>query len=121
MGMFLEGISMAMIKSILGIFLSVTMSLINTVLAPEGIFYNLINRYSAGLDTLWNETTTNEYDKSEIEVDTIYDEDAVLGHHADDEAEQGQEEVHEEGQDDASEDTHGTVQARRPGNGKRVA
>ncbi len=73
MGMFLEGISMAMIKSILGIFLSVSMSLINTVLAPEGIFYNLINRYSAALDTLWNETTTNEYDKSEIEVDALYE------------------------------------------------
>jgi hypothetical protein len=78
MGMFLEGISMAMIKSILGIFLSVSMSLINTVLAPEGIFYNLINRYSAALDTLWHETTTNDYDKSEIEVDSVYDEEAVL-------------------------------------------
>lgn len=112
MGMFLEGISMAMIKSILGIFLSVSMSLINTVLAPEGIFYNLVNRYSSALDTLWNETTTNEYDKSEIEVDALYDEDAVLHKHGNDE---GGDEDHET----VDQDQTAPAQPRRAG--KRVA
>jgi hypothetical protein len=107
MGMFLEGISMAMIKSILGIFLSVSMSLINTVLAPEGIFYNLINRYSAALDTLWNETTTNDYDKSEIEMDAIYDEEGARSKNA----EEGV------GDDESPEDQR---QSSRRG-GKRVA
>ena len=76
MDMFLAGISMAMIKSILGIFLSVNMSLINTVFAPEGIYYNLINRYSAALEQVWNETTTNEYDRSEIDLDAMYENDS---------------------------------------------
>ena len=66
MDMFLMKISQSMLKSILGIGLSVCMSLLNTILSPEGLYYNLVNRYSSSLDQIWNETTTNEYDRNEV-------------------------------------------------------
>jgi hypothetical protein len=65
MDLFLVTISQAMVKSIVGIALSVLMTLVNTVLSPEGMYYSLINRYSDSLEHLWNETTTNEMDTDE--------------------------------------------------------
>lgn len=64
MDMFLVNISQAMVKSIIGIFLSVAMSLINTFFAADVIYYNALNRFSSSLDLAWNETTTNEIDPS---------------------------------------------------------
>jgi hypothetical protein len=73
MDMFLMKISQSMLKSILGIGLSVCMSLLNTILSPEGMYYNLVNRFSSSLDQIWNETTTNEYDRNEAPfVGTIH-------------------------------------------------
>jgi hypothetical protein len=41
------------------------------VLSVEGAHYNTVNKYAAALDHVWNETTTNELDKTEVfpEVD----------------------------------------------------
>jgi hypothetical protein len=71
MDLFLLKISQSMIKSIIGIAASVTTSLINTVLSIEGTHYNTVNKFAAALEHVWNETTTNEIDKTEVfpEVD----------------------------------------------------
>jgi hypothetical protein len=65
MDLFLLKISQSMIKSIIGIAFSVITSLINTVLSVEGTHYNVINKFSSSLEFVWNETTTNELDKTE--------------------------------------------------------
>jgi hypothetical protein len=63
MDVFLTRISHAMLASVLGIGLSVAMTLVNTALSPEGVYYGLINRFTGALEFLWNETTTNEVDR----------------------------------------------------------
>ncbi len=68
MDFFLIKISQAMVKSIVGIALSVLMSLVNTLFAPEAIYYNLVNRFADSLEAIWNETTDNVFDKSEYLV-----------------------------------------------------
>ena len=68
MDIFLVSISQAMVKSIIGIFLSVTMTLINTFFSPDGNYYDAVNRYAATLDSLWNETDTNEVEKEPIKA-----------------------------------------------------
>jgi hypothetical protein len=60
MDAFLVTISQSMVKSIVGIALSVIMSLVNTFFAPDTIYYNALNRFAGTLDTAWNETVTNE-------------------------------------------------------------
>ena len=65
MDLFLVKISQAMIKSIIGIGFSVIMSVVNTLLAVEGTFYHLINRYAGALELIWNETSSNELDLSD--------------------------------------------------------
>lgn len=60
---FLAKISMAMVKSIVGIGLSVVMGLFNTFFSIEGVYYTFVNRYSGTLEYIWNETTTNEVDQ----------------------------------------------------------
>ncbi|MGZ3738164.1 MAG: hypothetical protein ACXVB9_02250 [Bdellovibrionota bacterium] len=60
MDMFLVSVSQSMVKSIVGIFLSVVMSLVNTFFAPDQIYYNAINRFAGILDTSWNETVSND-------------------------------------------------------------
>lgn len=64
MDLFLVKISQAMVKSIIGIALSVIMSLVNTLFSAEGVYFQLINRYTNALEILWNETTTNTLDAS---------------------------------------------------------
>lgn len=56
MDLFLVKISQAMVKSIVGIALSVVMSLFNTLFSPDSAFFEVINRFSAALEVLWNET-----------------------------------------------------------------
>lgn len=60
MDLFLVKISQAMVKSIVGIALSVVMSLFNTILSPESTFFEVINRFSSALDILWSETATQK-------------------------------------------------------------
>ena len=57
---FLATIGYAMVKSIIGILFSASMTLVNTFFAVEGNYYNLVNRFASSLETLWNETQTNE-------------------------------------------------------------
>jgi hypothetical protein len=64
MDVFLSSISQAMIKSIVGIGLSVAMSIYNTIVSPETLYFNAINRFAGALDQLWNETLTNDYDRT---------------------------------------------------------
>jgi hypothetical protein len=59
MDIFLVSISQSMVKSIVGIFLSVLMSLVNTFFAPEQIYFTAVSRYTGTLDMAWNETLTN--------------------------------------------------------------
>jgi hypothetical protein len=66
MDLFLLKISQSMIKSIIGIGASVTTSLINTMLSIEGTHYNTVNKFAGALEHVWNETTTNELDKTEV-------------------------------------------------------
>jgi hypothetical protein len=65
MDAFLVSVSQSMVKSIVGIFLSVVMSLVNTFFAPDQIYYNALNRFAGILDTSWNETVTNDLPLSE--------------------------------------------------------
>lgn len=67
MDQFLILISQAMVKSIIGIGLSVVMSLINTVFSAEATYFDVVNRFSAALEVIWNETTTNTIDLAAME------------------------------------------------------
>jgi hypothetical protein len=60
MDLFLLSVSKSMVKSIVGIFLSVMMSLVNTFFAPEQLYMNAINRFTGTLEMAWNETVNNE-------------------------------------------------------------
>jgi hypothetical protein len=60
MDVFLVSISQSMVKSIVGIFLSVVMSLINTFLSPDQVYFTAVTRFTGTLDMAWNETVTND-------------------------------------------------------------
>jgi len=60
MGAFLTRLSFSMATSIVGIFLSVVMTMINTFLNPERIFIEVVNRYEYALEFLWQRCETNE-------------------------------------------------------------
>jgi hypothetical protein len=71
MDAFLVKISQAMIKSIIGIGLSVLMSLVNTLLSPELTVYSMITKYTATLDRVWNETKTNAVLPNELPLTEV--------------------------------------------------
>lgn len=54
MDVFLIRISQAMVKSIVGIGLSVCMNLINTIFAPEPVFSGVVNRYLNSIEYIWD-------------------------------------------------------------------
>jgi hypothetical protein len=60
MDIFLLKISFSMSTSIVGILLSVAMTIVNTIFGPESLFYRLINSYTDNLNLIWNESETNE-------------------------------------------------------------
>jgi hypothetical protein len=64
MDLFLLKISQSMIKSIIGIAFSVITSLVNTLLSVENTHYGVIHKFAAALESVWNETTTNDLDKT---------------------------------------------------------
>jgi hypothetical protein len=68
MDLFLISVSQSMVKSIVGIFLSVVMSLVNTFFAPDQIYYGALNRFAGVLDTSWNETVTNDAPVADSDV-----------------------------------------------------
>lgn len=60
MGAFLTRLSFSMATSIVGIFLSVLMTIINTFLNPERIFMEVVNRYEYALEFLWQRCENNQ-------------------------------------------------------------
>ncbi len=60
MDRFLIEIALSMGASLLGIFFSVLMSLVNTVASPERVFVEIVDRFEHSLDLLWNRAHTNE-------------------------------------------------------------
>lgn len=60
MDAFLVEISLSMGASITGIFLSVLMTLVNTMFSPERHFSEIVDRFENSLDLLWNYSHSNE-------------------------------------------------------------
>lgn len=69
MDTFLLKISFSMSTSIVGIILSVAMSLFNTLLSPEKVFLATVERYENSLDNLWNQSSTNDLPAAEEQFD----------------------------------------------------
>lgn len=59
MDSFLMKITFAMNTSIVGILLSVIMTIVNTLLAPENIYYTVVNRFTTAVELLWNKADHN--------------------------------------------------------------
>ncbi len=60
MDRFLVEISLSMGASLLGIFFSVLMTMVNTLFNPDRIFVDIVDRFENSLDLLWNRAHTNE-------------------------------------------------------------
>lgn len=60
MDRFLVEVSLSMGASITGIFLSVCMTVINTLMSPERLFEDIVDRFENSLDLLWNFSHSNE-------------------------------------------------------------
>lgn len=59
MDTFLLKISFSMSTSIIGILLSVSMNVINTIFSPEKLFISIVDRFENSLDNLWNQSSDN--------------------------------------------------------------
>ena len=59
---FLINISFALSTSILGIILSIAMSFINALLAPESTYVEIIDSFKSAVEILWNKCEDNELD-----------------------------------------------------------
>ena len=57
---FLVKISFSMQTSIIGILLSVGMSIINNIISPENCYYRVITSYASSLQMLWHISDNNE-------------------------------------------------------------
>ena len=75
MDQFLLKISFSMSTSIIGIIVSVAMSFINTLLSPEKLFIDCIDRFENSLDVLWNSSDSGEipvgFEKFDEHLDPI--------------------------------------------------
>ncbi|GEM_PF-788885 len=60
MDTFLMNMTYSMGTSVLGIVLSVSMTFLNTICSPEGMYLNMINKFTSSLEFLWNDTETND-------------------------------------------------------------
>lgn len=56
---FLMSVAFAMHTSIVGIMLSVLMTVVNTTTSPESIYYTVINRFTTAMELLWNKADHN--------------------------------------------------------------
>src|SRR5690606_19878879 len=63
MDQFLWEVSFAMNSSIIGIFLSVSMTFFNTIFSPDKLFVSLVDRFEASLDLIWYRSDNNNYTK----------------------------------------------------------
>jgi hypothetical protein len=57
---FLGEVAAAMGSSITGIFLSVVMTVVNTMFSPERVYSDMVERFENAFDLLWNYATNNE-------------------------------------------------------------
>ncbi|MEZ4871986.1 MAG: hypothetical protein R2827_07035 [Bdellovibrionales bacterium] len=78
MDKFLVKISFSMSSSILGIVLSVTLTVINTTTSPEKLFISIVDRFENSLDILWNRSTDNRLPEDIPEFDEHRDPIEVL-------------------------------------------
>lgn len=69
MDQFLFEISFAMNSSIIGIFLSVMMTIINTVFSPESVFVDMIDRFENSLDLIWYRSNNNTFPLQDSKFD----------------------------------------------------
>lgn len=60
MDKFLVEIALSMGASLMGIFFSVLMTLLNTVFNPDRLFVEIVDRFEHSLDLLWSRAHTNE-------------------------------------------------------------
>lgn len=58
---FLFEVSFAMNSSIMGIFLSVLMTFVNTIFSPDKVFSTMVDRFENSLDLLWYRSDNNDY------------------------------------------------------------
>ncbi|MDA8791840.1 hypothetical protein N9N67_01270 [Bacteriovoracaceae bacterium] len=82
MGRFLDSISFSMSTSIMGILLSVTMNVINTILNPEKLFLNIVERLEATLEIIWDSCEHNTLPKNIENFDENRDSIDVLAEEA---------------------------------------
>lgn len=68
MDSFLLKMASCMSASIVGIGLSVVMTIINAILAPESMYIDMVNKYTSSMEFLWNDTETNELEVDATEV-----------------------------------------------------
>lgn len=66
---FLLEISFAMNSSIIGIFFSVVMTIANTLLSPERVFVDMVDRFEGSLDLLWYRSNNNVYPLQDAKFD----------------------------------------------------
>ena len=59
MDAFLARVAFSMSASVVGIMLSVSLTIINTFLSPERSFIGAINRFENSLEMLWNRSRNN--------------------------------------------------------------
>ncbi len=79
---FLFEVSFAMNSSIMGILLSVLMTIVNTVLSPDKAFMGMVERFEGTLDLLWYRSDNNEYPKNAKSFDEHKDPAAALAEEA---------------------------------------
>lgn len=69
MDRFLQEISFAMKTSIVGIILSLTMHVVNTMFSPDRTFGNMVERFETSLDLLWYRSDNNNFPQTETDFD----------------------------------------------------
>ncbi len=66
MDAFLLKMAFSMGNSIIGICFSVIVQVMNAMLNPEGIYYSMVNKFTASLEFLWNDTSDNLVKKTGV-------------------------------------------------------
>jgi hypothetical protein len=69
MDKFLHEISYAMKSSIVGIVLSLSSHVLNTIMSSEGAYVSMIDRFESALDLLWYRSDNNDYPSDEKPFD----------------------------------------------------
>lgn len=82
MDAFLHEIGFAMASSIVGIFFSLSLHLINTSLSPDRVFSSLVDRFENAMDLLWYRSDTNEVPESYEKFDEHRDPSEALAEEA---------------------------------------